>query len=319
MPKKGTAMSTHDAEPGPRLRAGGDEDERRLLASAKLDVPDASAYERTLAAALAAHAERAQPRAPRRQHARQALVALLSAGVVLLGIAALLQSGPQAPGVSAEPAASAPPHTRGAPALAACPRTAHAEGTSPAIDDFEDGNARLLLSEGRSGTWSAAGGGSGAQVPAPGTIAFPQLLEPPLSGSRYALHLQVSRLTSGMASLHAELAPRHCYDASAYAGIEFMARGTGRIYVSAMMIDVMEKKWGGLCDKDCYDQHMAPVDLEQSWQRHRVSWRDLVQVGYGAALPFDPTRLLSLDFSVQAPDSPAEMWLDDVRFVMRGE
>jgi hypothetical protein len=43
----------------------------------------------------------------------------------------------------------------------------------------------------------------------------------------------------------------------------------------------------------------------------------LRQVGWGARLPFDPHRLLSLAFSVDSADTPFDYWVDDVRFVER--
>jgi hypothetical protein len=188
-------------------------------------------------------------------------------------------------------------------------------GRAPEIDDFEDGNARLGVTDGRSGIWKASGDGTGKQAPSPGEIAFPMRLVEPGRASRFVLQLRAERMTAGGAGLSADLAPGHCYDASAYAGIELSARGSGRVYLSAMMVDLMEKKWGGLCEKDCYDQHSAPLDLTRAWRRHSIRWEELEQAGWGRRLAFDPARLLALSVSVQSADTPSEFAIDDVRFI----
>jgi len=83
------------------------------------------------------------------------------------------------------------------------------------------------------------------------------------------------------------------------------------------MVDVMAREWGGLCDHDCYDQHRKPFDLESRWVHYSARWEELQQVGWGKPLVFDAHRLLSLDFSVDAADTPFDYWVDDVGFVPR--
>lgn len=314
------AAHDDDASP-PRLRTVGSGFERQLLGSAELDAPTAEARERAHAAA-----QLARGAAMSRAHERRSRALRLAAAAVVvaaIGGAALwaLEGPPRAAVVPrAEPphplvAAAAPPGP--AAALPPCRKVMVGAGLDPLIDDFEDGNARVLLREGRAGAWLSTGDPAAKQIPRPGATAFPVLESDASHAGKYALRLRAERLTVSSAGLYADLTPGQCYDASAYAGIEFWARGSGRIFFGPTMIDVMEKKWGGLCEKDCYDRHLAPADLTPEWRLYRFLWKDLEQGGWGHQVRFDPARLLSIGFSVDIPDTPSEFWIDDVRFVRR--
>jgi hypothetical protein len=323
-----------------RLCESGSEEERRLLQAAALDAPAGLSKQRALTLSLAAL------RRPRERRAAPALgyvvLGLLAATVFWLATRAPQKDvvlGPEVHGgvelqaasrsVSAsalsagvvistrgvqESAASVAPSGS---SLAPCPGVVRAQSDASLIDDFEDGNARLLISDGREGAWVATGEGKAKQVPAPGSAAFPELMRGARGKSRYGLHFRGERFETQGASLRAEFAPRRCYDASRYGGIEFWARGSTRVYVGLMMIDMMARQWGGLCDQDCFDPHMAAVDLTPSWQRYELRWEQLAQMGYGAPLDFDPRRLLSLELQARAPDTPFDVWLDDVQFLKR--
>jgi len=298
-----------------RLRQGGSRFTRRLLRSAELDVPSAAARERARAAAE--HAlERPRASASERW-LRHAAFAVVGAAAALVGV--WLWPAGSEPRVTPEPEPTTllPGAALPAPVLPPCGRVSVGSGNDPEIDDFEDGNARLGVADGRSGIWKAIGDGSGKQAPSPGEIAFPVRLAEPGRASRFVLRLRAERMTVGGAGVSADLAPGRCYDASAYAGIELSARGTGRVYLAAMMIDLMEKKWGGLCERDCYDQHSAPLDLTRGWRRYQIRWEQLEQAGWGRRLAFDPARLLALSVSVQSADTPSELAIDDVRFIPR--
>jgi hypothetical protein len=311
------AAHDDDASP-PRLRTVGSGFERQLLGSGELDAPTPEARDRTHAAArLALDA------ALTRTHDRRWRTLLISTAAIALaaiGGAALWARGgaPRAEVVPrAEPLPPIAPAPLPAAALPPCRKVTVGAGLDPLIDDFEDGNARLLLREGRAGAWLSTGDPAAKQIPRPGTTAFPVLDNDARHGGRHALRLRTERLTVTSAGLNADLTPGQCYDASAYAGIEFRAKGSGRIFFGPTMIDIMEQKWGGLCVEDCYDRHVAPADLTSEWKLYRFLWKDLEQSGWGHQVPFDPTRLLSIGFSVEVPDTPSDLWIDDVRFIQR--
>lgn len=312
------AADCEDAAAPLRLRSVGSGFERLLIGSGELDSPTADARERAHAAA-----QRALDTASARKRERKWAAALfIAAGVVVSIAVAVVWAVAEPPQVAVVPRAEPlppvvheRPPTTPANSLPACRKVMAGAGLDPMIDDFEDGNARLLLREGRGGAWMSHGAADGKQIPSPGSTAFP--VRSSGRAGRYALRMRTERLTSAAAGLNADLAPGHCYDASAYAGIEFWAKGSGRIFFGPTMIDIMEKKWGGLCEQNCYDRHQAPADLGAEWRSYRFLWKDLEQGGWGHQVPFDPRRLLSLGFSVEAPDTPSEFWIDDVRFIPR--
>jgi hypothetical protein len=315
------------------LIQGGSRFTRRLLRSAELDVPSVAARERVRAAAE--HALEMPRSGASRRWLGHAGSALAGAAAALLGVwlwpasgsaprltpepapAARVATTPEAPVPTPRAEAPPAPATSARTVLPSCGRVSVGSGRFPDIDDFEDGNARLGITDGRAGIWKAIGDGTGKQAPRPGDIAFPVRLAEPGRASRFVLRLRAERMTAGGAGLSADLAPGHCYDASAYAGIELSARGTGRVYLAAMMIDLMERKWGGLCESDCYDQHAAALDLTGGWRRYAIRWEELEQAGWGRRLAFDPARLLAISVSVQSADTPSELAIDDVRFIPR--
>jgi hypothetical protein len=328
-------MSEIDDEPSPeRLKRGEDPFLGRLVRSAALDRPSEASRRQSLEVSLGALEPRATSVEPR-SVALGAAVGL-AAGVAL-SIVALRSPEPRpaiaivserppataAAGVSSRAGQALVTNARGsgsalpATRLPPCPKLVRAPGASPSLDDFEDGNARLLVAEDRGGTWGVQGAPSARVTPRPGTLAFPVPIPKGRGTSRYGLHLSGERMTQGSVGLSVNLAPGRCYDASAYAGVEFYARGTGRIYFGITQIDVMERRWGGLCTKDCYDAHRKPVDLGPEFSLFRVRWEELEQVGYGAPVRFDPARIFHVDFGVEPADTPFDFWIDDVRFISR--
>ncbi|HEX6766339.1 MAG TPA: hypothetical protein VF103_12695 [Polyangiaceae bacterium] len=322
-------MSDGDFE---RFSAGNDATLRAFVRSSLLDRPQAGARERVLERVLAG-----EPRKPRsfRVGAGIGLAAGLCVGAAaVLFVAAsagrkqppttlvpeALQIAP-APSASALPAGSSstprptvPP--RASPPLPPCPRVVVAAGREPLLDDFEDGNARLFIAEGRAGTWRTNAPPGTKLSPPPGALAFPIAIPQGRGDSKKALRLTAQRFKEGAASLVADLAPpRGCYDASVYAGVSFFARGRARIGFRVTMIDAMEKRWGGLCEARCYDSHAKWLDSGADFRRYEIRWSELEQAGWGTAVPFDPRRILNVDFSVDAADSPFEVWIDDVRFL----
>jgi len=197
------------------LASDGSELERRLLRSAQLDrrAPGA-ARARIDATLVAAQGARA---------ARQRQFWLAGAACAFAAALALLASGVRRtaqPTVSAEPRAlhvAAPVSPPPLPAeLPPCPNLVSALGDAPMIDDLEDRNARLLVQDGRFGTWQSGGDGTGKETPPAGQNAFPVLIPGGRAGSRFALHTFGGQHTASGANLTARLAPGHCYDASKY-------------------------------------------------------------------------------------------------------
>ncbi|MEO8900289.1 MAG: hypothetical protein ABI488_01705 [Polyangiaceae bacterium] len=198
------------------------------------------------------------------------------------------------------------------PAADPCRDGARALGLDPRIDDFEDGDDAVQALEGRAGFWRWA-----RETDAPGTAPalIPIPRPEPLRSNRLALHVKGGQLVDWGATLELDFRPS-CYDASAYGGIGFRARGPGRIYVAPREVSVIPIAEGGTCDHDCHNPHVKSVDLDATWRTYRVHWTDVRQRGAGKPA-LDAQRLHSLAFLIRPEDTPYDVWLDDVHFIAR--
>lgn len=200
------------------------------------------------------------------------------------------------------------------PALHPCNRRFRAEGRAPLIDDFEDGDGASAQLEGRGRNWMLSfdfdRAGAVERVPVPERLAA---VGP---HGRYAVHFTGERLLDWGAVLHLPFWPNDCYDASAYAGLTFWAKGPGRVFVGAREVRVVDVKWGGTCEENCYNVHSKALDLERVWRHYRIPWAEMLQRGYDMP-PLDPSSIHSIQFLISAADTPFDLWVDDVAFLTR--
>lgn len=205
---------------------------------------------------------------------------------------------------------SAPPAPSAKPAVDPCAAGIRATGKYPLIDDFEDGDDAIFSVEGRKALWRWS-----RDTDLAGTA--PALLPMPRPGAtkanRQAIHIKGGILRDWGATIEMKFESL-CYDASAYAGLSFMARGPGRIYVAPREVEVIERAFGGTCDKDCYNAHVRKIDLGPTWQTYEIRWAEVEQRGYNRP-PLDPRRLHDIAFLVRPEDTPYDVWLDELRFL----
>jgi len=251
------------------------------------------------------------------------LLALTGAGLlVVLGVVSVQHLRRQATRAQATPAtAAALGSNRQAPSIAsstvnpprdACDARKRALGKEPLIDDFEDGNPLIAAFEGRVGLWSLF---KDSDFPGSFNTITPTLLTRPTQKNRYALHAVGGELLNWGATISFPFQPA-CYDASAYAGITFSARGPGRIFVGMREVSVVPVEYGGACTKDCYNTHEKKVDLSARWQSYTIHWGEMRQRGYDTK-PLDPSRASGMSFLIHAADTPFDLWIDDVKFATR--
>ncbi|HTQ03557.1 MAG TPA: hypothetical protein VMI54_06860 [Polyangiaceae bacterium] len=292
--------------------------ESLLLRSAKLDVPPVSGREAARQRGLEAIGERLRARARRRW--------AVTGGVLAFAAAiALYVSRPSSPShVSAERVREAPHRPDPAPTAplpVAPPRCAAlvvAKGDAPLIEDFEHDDSWVLNADGRKGSWITFDDGTGTQSTPSRSGLFPSRIPGGRGASKQGLHVTGGHFNDWGVTFGTELADAACYDASAYAGIEFWAKGPGEIRVGMQMIDVQDVKYGGFCQADCYDTHRKIIELSPSFQKYVVRWDELHQLYVaGPPVAFDPRRVRFLEFGIAAKDTPFDVWIDDVSFVSR--
>jgi hypothetical protein len=294
-----------------------------LLRSAELDVPVDGAKQRSFEAGRAALAERRS----RRRKTLVAGAALALAAAIALFVGAR-GNEPQAPKAAAETVRDVAPErirsselpTPRVPSLPACPKLVVARGDAPLLDDWEEKDSRVAPFDGRAGSWATYDDGTGKQTPPDKSPLFPARLPAARGASSQALHMFGGKFKDWGVTFGAELANAACYDASAYAGIEFWAKGGGVLKVGLQMIDVQDEKYGGFCksEPDCYNTHRKLVRLSKSFQHYTVRWEELAQLyAAGPPLAFDPKRVRFLEFGIGPESTPFDVWIDDVAFVKR--
>jgi hypothetical protein len=288
-----------------------------LAAARRLDRPS-QGLERRLIDQLGPRAPSEQPPGWFRTPAGVGLAALgLAAGIAAAVGVTLWYDRDDSEGIAPEPLASlvGPSPSARSAADDPCAARYRAAGTHPLIDDFEDLDSMVIAAEGRSRAWllSFDTDLDGAlRVPAPRPRGDYR------RDNRYALRLTGPKLSDWGAVAEVTFHPQRCYDASAYAGLQFSAKGPGRLLVGAAELRVVPRRWGGTCgpEEQCYNVHRKALVLSDSWTHFVVRWNQLEQAG-AEALPLDPTSLHGIRFAIPAEGTPFDIMIDDVAFVAR--
>jgi hypothetical protein len=96
-----------------------------------------------------------------------------------------------------------------------------------------------------------------------------------------------------------------------------MAKGKGRIRVNLGVPETVSVDQEGRCQRGCWDTHGAFVFLKDEWTEQRIPWSAFSQQGWGSVSRLNLNEILSVNFAVLRSDQPAELWLDDVKFLTR--
>jgi hypothetical protein len=191
-------------------------------------------------------------------------------------------------------------------------------GTVALIDNFNDGDSVAAYEIDREAYWFTV------HDDTPGMLVPAGEFVPAAGGpdASFAAHLSAEGFTDWGAAFVANLshkqATRCPYNASAFAGLRFVAKGRGTVRAQLSMPGVVDKEYGGFCDTEkgeiCYDLHGTFISLTEEYRVYEVPWSQFVQRAYGKQVPFDAATIYALQFSFETPDLPVDFWLDDVAF-----
>ena len=199
------------------------------------------------------------------------------------------------------------------PDAGSCPN-AVATGSAPLIDDFTEDTGRIAPLDGRSGSWFFYDDGtSGKQVHTVTSADGNPALH--VTSTGYALW------GSGVITpLSASSSVQCSYDAKAYGGLHFRARGSGRIRLKIGTPETTQVSLGGTCTSpgdDCFDRPGIFIDLQPNWQEYAVPFCRLRQEGWSSLkVELVPGRLMSIAFDLSS-QSDVDFWLDDLSFTKR--
>lgn len=208
------------------------------------------------------------------------------------------------------------------------------------IEDMEDGNQAIIPSAGRSGSWFFFNDETGTQTPS-STQLFPmEPVLPPRGSSQRAVHTSGSGFVTWGAGVGFEFASTAPYDASAYAGIAFWARGLAGLEQSVRVnvTDRNTSQFGLVCDPDCQadvgptlpngvcDQQAGPchdyfgadfgLELGADWRFFSYEWAELRPRNWSRKnlQRIDAAELYGI--RIQADSTgPFDFWVDDVTFI----
>ena len=182
------------------------------------------------------------------------------------------------------------------------------------IDDVEASFPYLLESGGRNGQWFIADDETWGSISPLEAVA----LEPPRADSYYAAHVSGSGFTYWGALLGVTfVSPFAAYDASAYCGVRFVAKGHGDSW-AVRLPDLKSEPDGGLCGDACYNhlgQHFQPG---AEWQEYEIRFDELEHVMSNGEPPreLEASALFAIQFVFESSSGDDfELFVDDLSFV----
>lgn len=206
------------------------------------------------------------------------------------------------------------------PGVGTCQRVP-AVTTDPLLDDFEQDSVFIHSTPERRGVWYLANDGSPDGTSEPESYA---VARGGFAGSNHALRYRVERYTdwgavAGFQLRYQSATGIKCpFNASAFDGLAFAARGSGRVRVRLHVPEsVPTNEDGGRCKSSCWDSHGSFIYLKDEWVQYRLPWSSFAQQGWGTPSRLNVAEVLGVAFAIGRDDQPTELWLDDVRFVPR--
>jgi hypothetical protein len=223
--------------------------------------------------------------------------------------------------------------TGGAPAaLTACP-TPNFSGTATdlLIDDVEDGDNLINKIGQRAGVWYTFLDTFGVSTitPAKGVTLTPGTTDCHGASKGCVIISGVTDITDEVAMTYPFAgvgfdfvnATKSCpYDASAYTGVKFWARGDVQIRVKVNVATTTDAGGGGTCmpvttptAMGCNDAHGTSEILSPTWTEYTVPFATVTQEGWGVVGAMDKTTLLALQFQIP-PGQTFNAAFDDITF-----
>jgi len=192
------------------------------------------------------------------------------------------------------------------------------------IDDLEGAFPHLPQTQGRNGGWYTTHDDSYGQL----KPADAMLLDPARGGSRFAARFSGSGFTGWGAQMGVSLtSPAHGYDASAYCGVRFLAKGTGSGW-TFLVSDSSSVPAGGVCNPNawegptaCYHFSGKGFEVGADWQEVVVRFEDLlVLVEPGNKRALAAKAIYDIIFNVHSDGGGAfQLVVDDLAFIKAGD
>ncbi len=180
----------------------------------------------------------------------------------------------------------------------------------------------ILMTAGRQGPWHSFNDSNGGnQTPSINDPFLPDMGG--ANGTPYAGHTKGSGYQFGGIGFdlnNATTTPSgmqsQAYDASAYKGIIFWAKGNGNLRVELSQKAFVPTANGGSCTDSCwnvYGSRAAQGTLSMTdWKQVTIPFGTLTRDNGSTTPAFDPSQLMGIAFKHEG--STFDFWIDDVEF-----
>ena len=194
--------------------------------------------------------------------------------------------------------------------------------TYDTIDDLEDGDGRIIAAAGHQGPWHTFNSSNGGnQTPPFGGTFVPEAGG--AEGSMYAVHTVGDGYSyAGVgfdldnATTQEESPQSQSFDASAWDGIVFWAKGTAKLRIEFSMKSFVPRDRGGSCDTNCWDVYgnaTVAGQLTADWKQYKIPFGGMQRESGGTSPPFDPSQLMDVSFKHTGQNDHFDFWIDKVQ------
>ncbi len=201
--------------------------------------------------------------------------------------------------------------------------TAGTTGSSEMIDHLDDNNGFIIVVNGRQGPWHSFNNttSSGNQQPPIGTGFMP--VSGGANNTPYAVHSTGSGFQFGGVGFDLnnstqtpESMQSQAYNASAFNGLTFWAKGSGTLRVEFAMRSFVPTDRGGTCTSNCWNVYGANTPtLTSNWTQITIPWAGMQREQGGTSPAFNASELMSISFK---GGGTFDFWLDEVAFTRTG-
>jgi endoglucanase len=192
-------------------------------------------------------------------------------------------------------------------------------GPDGLIDDAEDNNNQISSVKGRGGYWYTFGDKSSTITPALGGTFT--MSPGGANGSANAAHISgkvgtASTVYAGVGFNFID--PKGQYDASAYKGVSFWAKvGPGSTTKVRLKVPDVDTDPDGKVCSECFNDFGKDLELTTAWTQITILFADMKQMknwGRPQLESIEPKKLYGMQWQVNTPGAPYDLWIDDVQF-----